>query len=85
LFSEKVQRIKQHHLIRAVTSPEFSEETIDFFLMFIWLYIKQVACCKAQAIHNREKDFIRRIYGTIFYTLNHLDRNASLVRKFLLC
>ena len=39
MFSEKVQRIKQHHLIRAVTSPEFSEETIDFFLMFIWLYI----------------------------------------------
>ena len=47
MFSEKVQRIKQHHLIRAVTSPEFSEKTIDFLIMLICLYIEQVTGCKA--------------------------------------
>ena len=38
LFSEKVQRIKQHHLISTTASPELSKETVDFFLMFVRLY-----------------------------------------------
>ena len=76
--------MKQNHLISTVTSPKLSKESFDFLVMFVRLYVEQVAGRKPQTIDNREKNLIRRIHGTIFYTLNYLDRNADLVREFLL-
>ena len=53
--------MKQNHLISTVTRPKLPKKTIDFLVMFVRLYVEQVAGRKPQTIDNREKDLIRRI------------------------